>query len=128
MNTVQKIQKELKNQKFFRDGWLLSLVSMVALGNVFIIVWSVTHIQRTSIELPVRFTSLSNFDQLGSWFRLYEIAEIAFIISLLNIFLAVLLYRKNRILSIFLSITAVMVVILAIAILLGFTVIKYGTN
>lgn len=128
MNTVKKIQKELKDQKFFRDGWLLSLVSLIVVGNLFIISWSITHIQRTSIELPVRFTSLSNFDQLGSWFRLYEISEIALIVSLLNVFLAVILYRKNRILSIFLSITAVMVVVLAIAILLGFTAIKYGTN
>ncbi len=128
MNTVKKIQKELKDQKFFRDGWLLSLVSLIVVGNLFIITWSITHIQRTSIELPVRFTSLSNFDQLGSWFRLYEISEIALIVSLLNVFLAVILYRKNRILSIFLSITAVMVVVLAIAILLGFTAIKYGTN
>ncbi len=128
MNTVQKIQKELKDQKFFRDGWLLGLVSLIVLGNIFLIAWSAIHIQRTSIELPVRFTSLSNFDQLGTWFRLYEIAGIALIVSILNVFLAVLLYRKNRILSIFLTITAVMVVVLAIAILLGFTVIKYGTN
>ena len=128
MNSIKKIQKEIKEQNFFRDGWLLSLVSLSLLGDAFIIFWSVTHIQRASIELPVRFTSISNFDQLGSWFRLYEIAGIALVVTAINIFLAALLYRKNKILSIFLSIAALMVVILAIAILLGFTAIKYGTN
>ncbi len=128
MNAIQKIQKEIKNQKFFRDGWLLSLTSLIVIGDMFIIFWSFTHIQRASIELPVRFTSISNFDQLGSWFRLYEIAGIALMVTAVNLFLAVLLYRKNKILSIFLSIATLMVVILAIAILLGFTAIRYGTN
>lgn len=128
MNTLQKIQKDLIDQKFFKDGWLLGLLALIVGGNVFIIVWSVTHIRQASIELPVRFTSLSNFDQLGPWYRLYEIAAITLIITLINVFLAVLLYRKNRILSIFVTITTLMVVILAIAILLGFTVIKYGAN
>ena len=118
----------IKNQKFFRDGWLLSLTSLIVIGDMFIIFWSFTHIQRASIELPVRFTSISNFDQLGSWFRLYEIAGIALMVTAVNLFLAVLLYRKNKILSIFLSIATLMVVILAIAILLGFTAIRYGTN
>ncbi|MBA3679359.1 hypothetical protein H0W80_04200 [Candidatus Saccharibacteria bacterium] len=128
MSTIAKIKKELTSQKFFKDGWFLGLLTLIVFGNIFIVGWSLTHIRFTSIELPVRFTSLSNFDQLGAWYRLYEIAAISIFITIINIFLAVLLYRKNRILSIFLTITTLMVVILATAILLGFTVIKYGTN
>lgn len=128
MQTIKKIKSELKDQHFFRDGWLLGLVLLVIAGNAFILTWSLTHISRVSIELPVRFTSLSNFDQLGPWYQLYQIAAISITISLINIFLIALLHRKNRILSIFLAITTLMVVILAIAILLGFTVIKYGTS
>ncbi len=128
MQTIKKITKELKEQKFFRDPWLISISVAIVLGNIFIIVWSLTHISKTEIEIPVRFTSLSNFDQLGAWYKLYEIAIISALISVFNIFLAVLLHRKNRILSIFVSIAALMVVILAIAILIGFTAIKYGAN
>ncbi|MEI8072594.1 MAG: hypothetical protein WCH00_00650 [Candidatus Saccharibacteria bacterium] len=128
MEVIDKINKELKGQKFFKDSWLLGLLFIVAVGNAFIIFWSLTHIHAASIDLPVRFTSLSNFDELGSWFRLYDIAEISIVVSLINLLLAVLLHAKNRILSIFLLLTSIMVVILAIAILLGFTVIKYGTN
>ena len=127
MNFIQKISKELKSQKFFRDSWLLGLVIPLVAGLVFLIFWSVTHIHATDIEVPIRFTSLTNFDELGRWYQLYEIPAIAAIVSIINVFFAVLLHKKNRILSIFLLITALMVVVLAIAILLGFTAIKYGS-
>lgn len=128
MNIFQKINKNLKDQNIFKDGWLIGLFVLILIGNVFIVFWSSTHIRNIGIDIPIRFTSLSNFDQLGSWYSLYEIAIISAIITLINLFLAVILHKKNRILSIFLTITTLMIVILAIAILLGFTVIKYGTN
>ena len=126
MNLFQKISKEFKGQKFFRDSWLLALLVPLILGLIFLIIWSLTHIHATDIDVPVRFTSLTNFDELGRWYQLYEITIIAVIVSLINIFFAFLLHKKNRILSIFLLVVAIMVVILAIAILLGFTAIKYG--
>jgi uncharacterized BrkB/YihY/UPF0761 family membrane protein len=126
MNLFQKISKEFKGQKFFRDSWLLALLVPLIIGLIFLIIWSLTHIHATDIDVPVRFTSLTNFDELGRWYQLYEITIIAVIVSLINIFFAFLLHKKNRILSIFLLVVAIMVVILAIAILLGFTAIKYG--
>jgi hypothetical protein len=128
MNIFQKLNKDLKTQNFFRDSWLVVLMIIILIGNAFIVIWSATHIKNIGIDIPVRFTSLSNFDQLGIWYSLYEIAAISLVITLINLFLAIILHKKNRILSIFLTITTLMIVILAIAILLGFTVIKYGTN
>ncbi len=126
MNFFKKIKKELSNQKLFRDNWFLALLSLLAAGLIFLIIWSLTHIHATDIDVPIRFTSLTNFDELGRWYQLYEIPAIAVIVSVINVFFAALLHKKNRIISIFLVITALMVVILAIAILLGFTAIKYG--
>jgi hypothetical protein len=126
MKFFHKIQQELKGQKFFRDSWLLGLLVPLIIGLVFLVFWSATHVHATDIDVPIRFTSLTNFDELGRWYQLYEITAIAVIASAINTFFAVLLYKKNRILSIFLLITALMVVVLAIAILLGFTAIKYG--
>lgn len=128
MNIFQKLKKDLTGQNFFKDSWLVVLMIIILIGNAFIVVWSATHIKNIGIDIPVRFTSLSNFDQLGVWYSLYEIAAISLVITLINLFLAVILHKKNRILSIFLTITTLMIVVLAIAILLGFTVIKYGTN
>ena len=128
MNIFQKLKKDLTSQNFFKDSWLVVLMIIILIGNAFIVIWSATHIKNIGIDIPVRFTSLSNFDQLGVWYSLYEIAAISLVITLINLFLAVILHKKNRILSIFLTITTLMIVVLAIAILLGFTVIKYGTN
>ncbi len=128
MQTLKKIKSELSGHNFFKDGWLLGFVVLIVVADSFLMIWSVSHIHRSSIELPVRFTSLSNFDQLGPWYQIYQIPAIAIMVTIINVFLAILLHRKNRILSIFLLISALMVSILAIAILLGFTVIKYGTN
>lgn len=126
MNFFKKLNKELKDQKLFRDNWFLVLLFILASGLVFLVIWSVTHIHATDIDVPIRFTSLTNFDELGKWYQLYEIPAIAIIVSIINVFFATLLHKKNRIISIFLVITAIMVVVLAIAILLGFTAIKYG--
>ncbi len=126
MNFFKKIKKELSDQKLFRDNWFLALLFLLVGGLIFLVAWSATHIHATDIEVPIRFTSLTNFDELGKWYQLYEIPAIAIIVSIINVFFAALLHKKNRIISIFLIITALMVVILAIAILLGFTAIKYG--
>ncbi len=127
MNFFRKLNKELKDQKLFRDNWFLVLLFLLVSGIVFLIVWSVTHIHATDIDVPIRFTSLTNFDELGKWYQLYEIPVIAILVSVINVFFAALLHKKNRIISTFLIITALMVVVLAIAILLGFTAIKYGS-
>ncbi|MFO0862907.1 MAG: hypothetical protein U0516_04270 [Candidatus Saccharibacteria bacterium] len=127
MNFFKKLNKELKDQKLFRDNWFLVLLFLLVSGLIFLVIWSLTHIHVTDIDVPIRFTSLTNFDELGKWYQLYEIPAIAIIVSIINVFFATLLHKKNRIISIFLIITALMVVILAIAILLGFTAIKYGS-
>ena len=128
MNIISKIQKEFSGQKALRDGWLLGLFAMLALANGFLIIWSITHIHSADIDVPIRFTSLANFDQLGRWYQLYEIAGISLIVAAINSFFAVLLQGKNRILSIFLLIAAIMVAILSIAIIFGFSAIHYGTS
>ena len=128
MNITQKIQKELQGQKALKDGWLVGLFLLLAAANAFLIVWSITHVHQVDIDVPIRFTSLANFDQLGKWYQLYEIPAISLCIAIMNSFFAFVLHGKNRILSIFLLITAIMVSILAIAILLGFTAIRYGAN
>lgn len=127
MNLFKKINKDITVQKFFRDSWIIGLLILLASGVIFLLFWSLTHIHAVDIDVPIRFTSLTNFDELGRWYQLYEIPGIAIIVSLINVFFAMLLYKKNRIISIFLLVVSIMVVVLAVAILLGFTAIKYGS-
>ncbi len=118
----------ITSRSIYKDGRFLSL-TLLAFGITgFTIIWALTHIKQTEIQIPIRFSSLTNFDQLGAWYQLYEIPAMALIVVGANFALANLLHRRNRLVSIFFMMVAVMAAILATAILIGFTEINYGTT
>lgn len=112
----------------YKDGWFLSLCILTLLVLLLNVTWALLNIKQTQIQIPVRFSSLTNFDQLGSWYQLYEIPVIAILISAANFALANLLHKNNRLISVFLMMAALICAVLAMAILVGFTVINYGTS
>ncbi len=126
MKALTRLQTELRGNKVLKDGWLLALLLLNAAALLFLVVWSVTHIHRTEIQVPIRFSSLTNFDLLGDWYQLYEITIIGVLVSAANTFFAFLIHRRNRLMSIFLAMVSLMVLVLACAILIGFTAINYG--
>lgn len=112
--------------KVFKDGWMVGFLVLIGLINVFSIVWSLTHIHRTQIQVPIRYTSLANFDQLAPWYQLYSIAAISLLVLIINLILATLTYSKSRLLSIFVIMITLMVAIYSAAVAIGFTAINYG--
>lgn len=128
------MEKKPKNRipitslSIYKDGWFLSLCLMTLVVVLFNVAWALINIKQTEIQIPIRFSSLTNFDQLGNWYQLYEIPLIAVLIGGANFALANLLHKKNRLISIFLMMAALMSAVLATAILIGFTVINYGTS
>lgn len=127
MEKASKTKTQITSRSIRKDGWFLSLCLLTLLVVLFNILWSLLNIKQTQIQIPVRFSSLTNFDQLGNWYQLYEIPIITIIIALGNFALANLLHKKNRLISVFLMMAALMCAILATAILIGFTAINYGT-
>ena len=111
----------------YKDGWFLSLCILTLVVLLFNLIWALLNIKQTQIQIPIRFSSLTNFDQLGSWYQQYEIPIIAFLIGGANFPLANLLHKRNRLVSIFLMMAALICAVLATAILIGFTVINYGS-
>ena len=128
MEKSPKQSTAIANQSIYKDGWFLNLCLMTLIVVLFNVLWAIINIKQTPIQIPIRFSSLTNFDQLGSWYQLYEIPVITVLIALANFALANLLHKKNRLISIFLMMAALMCAILSTAILVGFTVINYGTN
>lgn len=128
MKRFQNLRSELSGHSFFKNSWYVLLVAANGLVLAFVVIWSLLHIHRSDLQVPVRFTSLGNFDQLGSWYQLYDLAIIALITFVANLFLAIVCYRRNRVMSLFLLLASLMVSILALAILFGFTTINYGTS
>lgn len=117
-----------RQHRLFNDGWMVSLLFVSVGLNSFAVLWSLLHFHHSDILVPVRYTSLANFDQLGSWYQLYYVAAISVIILIVNSALAVAAYRRSRMISIYLAIASIMVAILAVAIVLGFSSINYGTT
>ena len=128
MEEKAKSRMPITSLTIYKDGWFLSLCILTLLVLLFNLIWALLNVKQTQIQIPVRFSSLSNFDQLGNWYQLYELPLMAFLIAGANFALANLLHKKNRLLSIFLMMAALICAILATAILIGFTVINYGTS
>lgn len=119
---------QIASRSIYKDGWFLSLCVLTLAVVIFNTAWALSNIKQTEIQIPIRYSSLTNFDQLGSWYRLYEIPIMAAVIAAANFALANLLHRRNRLISVFLMMVALMCAFLATTILIGFTVINYGTN
>ncbi|MSR89703.1 hypothetical protein EXS53_02120 [Patescibacteria group bacterium] len=128
MNKDNKSKIQIASRSIYKDGWFLGLCTLTLVFVLFNITWALINIKQTQIQIPIRFSSLTNFDQLGNWYQLYEIPIIMVMITLANFALANLLHHRNRLISIFLMMAGLMSAVLATAILIGFTVINYGTN
>ncbi len=128
MKPQAKSKTQIASRSIYKDGWFLGLCVLTFAVVIFNIIWALSNIKQTEIQIPIRFSSLTNFDQLGNWYQLYEIPIIAALIAAANFALANLLHRRNRLVSIFLMMVALMCAILATVILMGFTVINYGTG
>ncbi len=87
-----------------QNNWLMVLLLVVLLVNVGNTIFAVAQIHPMSVQVPVRYTTLTAFDELGSWQTLYVLPVAGWLISLLNVFLAQATYRRSRITSIMLVI------------------------
>ena len=118
----------IRTHRFFHDGWNMSILAIDTVLVTVTVAWSLLHIRPSETLVPVRYTSLASFDTLGHWYELYYIAALSVIIVLANTFLAVVSYRKSRMISLFLLIVAGMCAALAVAIIMAFTAVSYGTS
>ncbi|MCC7289508.1 hypothetical protein IT414_03925 [bacterium] len=125
MSRLKKAREGIKSHAFFQDGWIVGFLFFSALVIAFEFIWSITHIRQTELLIPVHYTSLQNFE-LGKWYELYELVIISLATFLTNLALGIVLYKKSRLMAIFLLFISLLVAILSTAILFGFTSVNYG--
>ena len=99
MEKQPKSRMPITSLTIYKDGWFLSLCIFTLVVLLFNLAWALINIKQTQIQIPIRFSSLTNFDQLGNWYQLYELPIMAFLIGAANFALANLLHKKNRFLS-----------------------------
>lgn len=128
MKPLQNLKSWVADHHFFKNGWMVGLFAFLIFTNLILVILSVSRIRQTDVPIPIRFTSIANFDQLGKWYQLYEVAAISLVVAVINSTLALLSFKKSRLASIFLMVVAVLVSLQAIAITYGLTSINYGIS
>jgi hypothetical protein len=84
----------------------------------------IVKLQRSDFPVPVHYSNLIGFDQTGNWIQTYRLAGFAFFVSFLNTFLAAKSFRRNRLVSFFLLLGAVVVSLFCLIIGLAFAEIS----
>lgn len=112
----------------WQNNWLVSLIGLLAMLNLALTVYVAYSVKPVSSPLPIRFTSFTNFDTLGSWQNLYSLPVMAWLISGVNIYLAQGVYRRSRITSVILILASSIFSLLAFQIAVFFIGVSYGAN
>lgn len=119
-------KKHLFRSEFWQNNWLVALVMFLILLNTLasaVVLYQVTPVNS---PVPIRFTSFTNFDMLGSWTTFYMLPIVSWLISLINIYLAQLIYKRSRITSVVVIVTTFVMVLLAFQTSIYFIGVSYG--
>lgn len=118
----------LRRNGLWRNNWLLGLIGVVVFVNIITTVAVVFQIQPSSTALPIRFTSLTKFDQTGSWLDFYIMGGLSWLILFINTSLAVSVYHRSRITSIMLIIVSLGLSLFILQTMTFFIGVVNGTN
>ncbi len=77
-------------------------------------------------SVPIRYTSLTNFDVLGSWLMLYSLPVMSWLITGVNVYLAGGVYQRSRITSVVLIVASLVFTLLAAQTAIFFIGVGYG--
>ena len=111
-----------------QNNWLMALLLVVLLVNIGNTLIAVAQIHPMSVQVPIRYTTLTAFDELGSWQALYILPTAGWLISVVNVFLAQSTYRRSRITSIMLVIAGLSFSLFVTQIILLYTGVTHGAR
>jgi hypothetical protein len=111
----------LRQQRFFHDklSWAI-LVPTLFLNGLTLVLLTV-RVHPTEFVVPVRYSNLVGFDQLGPWYQSYFVWVFAVATTLVNSSLAVISFRSSRLTSFFLMAGSFVVALFALVITTAFT-------
>lgn len=119
-------KKRIFTGEFWQNNWLVALVVILVVLNILITGIVVYQVRPISSPVPTRYTSFANFDQLGGWISFYIMPAISWLVSVVNVYLAQLVYKRSRITSVIMIVATFMMVLLALQTTLYFIGVSYG--
>ncbi len=103
---MNKLLASIRRNGLWHNNWLLGLLGVIILLNIVTSIFVAVQVPPESATLPVRFTSLTQFDQTGTVHDFYLIAGLSWLILFINTVLAMSVYQRSRITSFMLIIVS----------------------
>lgn len=122
--TIQDTFSDVLSQRFFRDHLSMVLLVGAAVVNGLNLLSLFLHMRPTSAEVPIRFSSLTLFDELGPWYYPFLIALFALFVTAANGVFAYFSFGRNRIASFFLLTGSAVVAIFSFIISMAFGAVR----
>lgn len=126
-DTIQQIRDfkpaEFLQQPLFADRISVSAVIFALLLNGLNIVVLFTRLHKADFPVPIHYSSIVGFDQVGPWFYNYQIGFYALVVTIVNTLLSVKSFRRNRVASFFLLLGSIVVGLFCLVISFAFSVI-----
>ncbi len=122
--TIQDTFANVRSQRFFHDRLSAGLLVGALAVNGLNLATLVLRVKPTDAQVPVRFSSLTLFDQLGPWYFPFLIALFALGVTVVNGFFAYHSFARSRLASFFLLIGSGVVAIFGFIISMAFGVVR----
>ncbi|HSH31618.1 MAG TPA: hypothetical protein VK963_03050 [Candidatus Saccharimonadales bacterium] len=113
----------LRQQRFFQDRLSLAILVPTLCLNLVTLLIMLLKLRPAGFEVPVRYSSLVGFDQLGPWYGTYRIGLFGLVVTLVNTTLAAMAFGSSRVTSFFLTTGAFVVALFCLIIGTAFAVI-----
>ena len=99
----------LRSSRLMADRLSVGLVVASLLLNALTFIILLIKLHPLDYQVPVHYSSLVGFDQLGPWYQPYTIAVFGFGVTLVNAALALRSFGRSRVASFYLLLGAVVV-------------------
>lgn len=116
--------RDLRQDRFFADRLSMVLVVVAFIINSLNWLLLVLKLHVTDIPVPVHYSTLSGFDELGRWYDHYSIGVFAVAATLINLVLARQSFSRSRISSFYLLMGSVVVAFLCLVISNAFSMVS----
>ncbi len=114
---------EIRGQRFFQDHLSLALLIPTLGFNLMSFIIMLVRLHPTTFPVPIHYSSLLGFDQLGPWYEPYRIVIFGITVTIVNTALAAYSFSRSRITSFYLLIGAFVVNLFCLIIGTAFTVV-----
>ncbi len=91
------------NNIFFGDKFLLSAFIFSLVINIFLWLWLYLTVSPKELPVPLHYNIYFGIDLIGEWYKIFFIPFSGFVILFINFLISFIIYRKQKIISYFLS-------------------------